>query len=78
MSIVINYYQPMNKEEKLAREIATTLNDMHALQMHLSFCKRYSEKHLREILNRVMAMPEDKIRTSRARLYTSLVLRHES
>jgi hypothetical protein len=62
------------KQEKLAREFATTLNDSHAYKLHLSFFKRYSEEHLREILNRVMSMPDEKIHTTRARLYTSIVL----
>jgi hypothetical protein len=63
-----------SKEEKLAHEIALTLNDMHSIKMHISFCKKYSEEHLRATLNRVMSVPDEKIRTSRARLYTSLIL----
>lgn len=64
----------MSKEEKLAREFATTLNDAHAYKLHLSFFKKYSEEHLRQILNRVMSIPDEKIHTTRARLYTSIVL----
>lgn len=64
----------LSKQEKLAREITVTLNDEHAYKMHLSFAKKYSEEHLRSILTRVMTMPEDKIKTTRARLYTSIVL----
>ncbi len=75
-------YRPIDimltKQEKLAREIATALNDMHAYKMHLSFVNKYSEAYLREKLNRVMSMPDEKIRTTRARLYTSLVMQYDS
>lgn len=61
------------REERLAYEIANTLDDMHSLKLHLSFAKRYSEKRLRNILNFVMNKPANKIETTRARYYTFLV-----
>lgn len=61
------------KEYKLAVEIAETLNDMDSVSMHIKFVQTYSEPYLRKTLNKVMAIPEDKIRKTRGALYTALV-----
>ena len=65
-----------SNEYKLAREIAETLNDMDSLSLHIKFVQTYSEQFLRERLNRVMSIPENKIRKTRGALYTSLVTRN--
>lgn len=61
------------QEIKLAREIATTLGDMDSLQMHLLLVRKHKEEFLREKLNKVMAIPEDQIRKTRAALYIFLI-----
>ena len=61
------------KEEKLAREIATALNDMDSLQVHLGFVEKYSESFLRRTLQKVLSLPDDQIRKTRGALFTYLV-----
>lgn len=60
-------------ERKLANEIADTLKDRDSITMHLMYVRKYQEEFLRRILNKVMALPESKIRKSRAALYTFLI-----
>ena len=76
------YYQLINKqmnqdydpyERKLANEIADTLKDRDSITMHLQYVRKYKEEFLRKVLNKVMALPESKIRKSRAALYTFLI-----
>ena len=62
-----------NYEIKLANEIADTLKDRDSIAMHLQYARKYKEEFLRRILNKVMALPDDKIRKSRAALYTFLI-----
>jgi hypothetical protein len=65
------HYDPY--EIKLANEIADTLKDRDSISMHLQYVRRYKEEFLRRILNKVMALPDDKIRKNRAALYTFLI-----
>lgn len=67
----------LSKHEKLAREIATALDDLDALQLHEKFVRKYSEEYLRRILNRVLSIPEQNIRRSRGALFTSLVQKND-
>ena len=60
-------------EKKLAHEIADTLKDRDSISMHLIYVRKYKEEFLRRVLNKVMALPDDKIRKSRAALYTFLI-----
>ena len=61
------------KEEKLAHEIATALDDLVALPIYEKFTKKYSEQFLRKILQRVLSIPEKDIRKTRGALFTYLV-----
>ena len=61
------------QEIKLANEIAETLKDRDSIALHLKYVRKYKEEYLREILAKVMAIPEEKIRRSRAALYTFLI-----
>jgi len=67
------YQQYAPYEIKLANEIADALNDRDSISMHLQYVRKYKEEFLRRILNKVMALPDDKIRKSRAALYTFLI-----
>jgi hypothetical protein len=67
--------QYTTEELRIAREIATTLGDLHSLQNHLKLVRKYSESHLRKILDIAMAYPKHKVRTTRAAIYTSLISR---
>ena len=64
-------YEP--HEIKLANEISETLGDKDSIPMHLQYVRKYKEEFLRRILNKVMALPQEKIKKSRAALYTYLI-----
>ncbi|GAA4461856.1 hypothetical protein GCM10023093_07350 [Nemorincola caseinilytica] len=61
------------KEERLALELADALNDMEALPLYTAFAQKYSEAHLRKLLQRVLSIPESQIRKTRGALFTYLV-----
>ena len=61
------------QEIKLANEIAETLKDRDSLALHLQYVRKYKEEFLRRILSKVMALPEHKIRSTRAALYVFLI-----
>ena len=63
------------EERRLANEIADTLNDKNSIVLHLQYARKYKETFLRRILNQVMSVAEDKIKKSRAALYTFLIIR---
>ena len=65
------------QEIKLAREIAETLNDLDSYILHLQYVRKYKEEYLRKVLAKVMAIPENKIKRSRAALYTFLINQSE-
>ena len=65
-----------SKEYKLAYEIAEALNDLDSLEIHISFAQSFNESVLRKIFNRVMSIPEEKIKRTRGALYTYLVKNH--
>lgn len=62
-------------ELKLAREFAHALDDLDSLALHLQYVRRYKEDHLRKTLQKVLSIPESKIKRSRAALYTFLISR---
>jgi hypothetical protein len=68
-------YEPY--EIKLANEIADTLGDRDALPLFLQYTKKYKEEFLRKKLQKVMSIPESKIRKSRGALFTFLINQHE-
>lgn len=69
----IMYQDYTHAEIKLANEFADTLKDRDSIAMHLQYVRKYKEEFLRRILNKVMALPDDKIRKNRAALYTFLI-----
>ncbi len=62
-----------SKENHLAYEIADALNDKDSLEFHLAITKKYKEEFLRKILQKVMSIPDHKIKRTRGALYTYLV-----
>ena len=65
-----------SKEYKLAYEIAYALNDLDSLDFHISVVMQLHEGVVRKIFNQVIAMPDRRIRTSKAAYYNHLVQRH--
>jgi hypothetical protein len=66
------------QEIRLAHEIADTLDDRNSVQLFLYFTQKYTEDHLRKVLNKVMAIPERKIKKTRGALFTYLISQHEN
>ena len=64
------------EHNKLAHEIASSLEDMEALPLYVAFTKKYSEAFLRKILLRVLSVPDHKIKRTRGALFTFLVQQH--
>jgi hypothetical protein len=69
----MNYTQ---QQIKLANEIASTLDDHDSIQLHLMYTAKYQETFLRQLLAKVMSIPDEKIRKTRGALYTYLVNQH--
>lgn len=61
------------KQEQLAYEIAEALKDNNALPLFMSYTEKFPEALLREKLSHVLSLPQDKIRKSRAALFTYLI-----
>lgn len=68
-------FKPTTREEVLAHDLATALNEPEELPLYLSLVKAYSEPFLRETLAKVNQTPRHRIKKSRAALFTYL-LRH--
>ena len=64
-------------EIKLAREIASTLDDLDSIALHLAYVRKYQEEFLRKVLAKVMSIPEDQIKKTRAALYVFLIRQSE-
>jgi hypothetical protein len=65
-----------SRKELLAYEIATTLKDKE-ISLFLSYTEKHPEEVLRELLDKVMATPADRIKKSRAAYFVHLVTQYE-
>jgi len=61
------------QEDVLALELAVGLGDTKSLQYYQSVTKKHEEKILREIFNKVRAMPDGKIKKTRGALFNYLL-----
>ncbi len=59
--------------EQFAYLLATTMNDKEAISFYRQVVNTYDESFIRKILNRVMSIPEHKIKKSRGALFTHLI-----
>ena len=69
-------FHPHSREEYLAQELTERLDDPQGLPLYLKVARRYTESSIRQILGRVMEVPDERIRTSRGALFNWLVQRH--
>ena len=67
----------LTQQQKLAIELAETLQDHNSLTLYQQFAEKYDEEYLRKVLERVMSIPSNKIRKSRGALFTFLINQHE-
>lgn len=65
-----------NDKTILAYELAEALGDQEAIQMYVSYANRFPEPLLREILVKVLAVPDYKIRKTRGALFNYLIQQH--
>lgn len=70
----MNEYSP--QEVRLANEIAEALDDHTSLALFLHFAQKYKEEHLLKLLDKVLSVPEHKIKKTRGALFTFLVAQH--
>lgn len=59
--------------KQLAYELASTLQDLDSLPVYFAFVEKYSAAFLRKTLNKVMSLPDEKIKRTRGALFTFLV-----
>lgn len=65
-------------EKSLAYELARSLNDMESLPVYVGFTEKYQEAFLRRVLQKVMSLPDEKIKRTRGALFTYLVKQNGS
>lgn len=65
------------QEQKLAIELAQTLDDIGSLLTYQKFVKQFAESYLRERLSLVMKIPKEDIKKTRGAYFTYLVLQNE-
>ena len=65
-----------SKQNNLAYELATTLQDKESLVVYEAFARKYNEEFLRKTLAKVMSVPDDKIKRTRGALFTFLIQQH--
>ncbi len=71
-----HHFHPHTREEYLAQELAERLRDPEGLPLYLKVAKQYSESSIRQILGRVLEVPDERIRTSRGALFNWLIHRY--
>ena len=69
-------FHPQTREEYLAQELTERLDDPQGLPLYLKVARRYTETSIRQILGRVLEVPDERIRTSRGALFNWLIQRH--
>lgn len=71
----VNNY--MDEESNLlVLEIAELLHDKESLPLYLRYTSQFSQSFLRDILKKVLSIPDEKIRKTRGALFTYLVENH--
>ncbi len=64
------------KATRLAYDIADALNDRDATSLYISYARKYPESFLKKTLQKVLSIPDNKIRKTRGALFTYLVQQH--
>ena len=73
---IISFIETMNltqEQERLAREIASKLDDLKSINLHRKFVLKYSETHLRECLAVALSVKDKDVLVSRGAIYNSQV-----
>jgi len=70
------WFEPRNREELLAWDLAEGLNDFKGLPFYLSLSRRFPEPLLRGFLSQARQIPAEKINKSRAALFNHLIQKY--
>lgn len=70
---VTKRFNPQTREELLALDLATSLDDIKGIALYLSYSRKYPEHLLRRIMSEVRAIPDNKIKKGRGALFNHLV-----
>ncbi len=65
-----------NPPSEYALHLAQTLDDMDSLPLYEDFVRRFSRELLEKMLEKVLSIPQDKIKKTRGALFTYLVNNH--
>lgn len=71
-----NGQEAKGKEELLALDLATALDDIKGLPLYISYVRKYPEQLLRRVLGVVREIPPEKVKRSRGALFNYLVQKH--
>lgn len=71
--MVDNTRNASEQENRLADELAARLGDPDGAPRYEKYVERFSEGYIRKVLGQVLEVPAEKIRTSRAALFTWLM-----
>jgi len=66
-------FRPKSRQELLALDLASALNDTGSVRLYLSYARKYPESLLRRVLGEVKEIPSEKIKKSRAALFNYLI-----
>ncbi len=66
----------LSREQQFARELARALGDEANHAGYLSYAQQYPEPFLRDVLSQTLAVPIEKIRKSRAALFSFLIYKY--
>jgi hypothetical protein len=69
-------FHPNTREESLAQELAERLGDPEGLPLYRKVANQYTESSIRQIIRRVLEVPDERIRTSRGALFNWLIHHH--
>jgi len=69
-------FSPKTKEDLLALDLADELNDRKNLSLYLRYARCYPEPFLRKVLGEVKEIPAERIKKSKAALFTYLVKKY--
>jgi len=61
------------EQQNMAKELAKALNDWQALAFYVTVCQKYPKDIIYEVLAKVLAIPNEKIRKTRGALFNSLI-----
>jgi hypothetical protein len=69
-------FRPRDDKDRLALDMARSLNDLQGLPLYLSYSRKYPQSLLIEVFEKVKEMPDQKIKKSRGALFNHLIQRY--